>query len=490
MDIDILHQQYQIAIERCKELQNQIEQREAQWQKMNDNHQKTVSLMKKLCLSILHNDKEENQKMLGENYSLGKINDIIIKATNLYQVYIQDQKEMIGNIIEDNKRQAQIIEGLQVQIERNMKNKIFHGKETYEEEFTDGTGSENQKKVADYAKYELNKKARDKSQKGHISIHVEDTDGIGASTQDAEDAQLIQYAADMTAAQAPLAQSVPTTQPRKVVQKSKERKSKAIIAHMVNLADYDVDEFGWEALRLVGEEGISRNSEIINSMTKTFSISTNKATIVLNSLVSMKAFAKDTISSPLHSKFIIYQLEEVGKILFKEHFKKFPILSEADKLAKKHANPTHGYGIFFAVEQMIEDGYFETVSGECRSIALSAGVTYVPDILATDKNGQEWYFEYECANHLQKDFNGKCMRMMHVSKIMNFIVPNRSAEDRLKSQIEKWIKSKGKPFFKNENIKIRLTGALRIKGVDIRDDECWHYLYEPGKHFVEPRQLA
>lgn len=475
MSNETLFAQYQIAVERCRNLKSTLAQKEKQWAEIERQHKKTISLIKSLCITILQNDREENQKMLGENYKLGKTNDVISKASKLYQKYITEQTGLIADIVNENKQQQEVIEGLKTQIEGLLAQKG--------ETSSSATNNDNNP-TSDESKH-IPKGMRDGAKAGKVHVHVEEDDNIDSAGSDDDAANAI---AQETAAQAPMTQSVPTTIPKQTAQKARERKKNAIASHMVNLNDYDISEEGWETLRCVGEDGISRSSELIIALTKKFAITENKARNAIKALVIMKALQTESIASPLHSKFSIYYLDEIGKRLFKEKFNKKPVLSEAEKIAKKHANCIHGYGIFFAAEQIRTDDYFTKVTDNCPTIKIREGVEYVPDIMGTDRNGKVWYFEYELGHHMQKDFNAKCMKMEHETDILNFIVPNVSAEKVLLAQLTKWIESKGRGYFKGRDLKIRLTGALRIKGCDVRKDDCWHYIFEPRKEYTKPRQ--
>lgn len=474
-----LFAKYQIAVERCRNLQGTLEQKEKQWKEIDKQYKKTIDLVKSLCITILQNDKDENQKMLGENYKLGKTDEVIRKASSLYHKYITEQQAVITDIVNENKIQQQELEGLKAQIEgmlTSMKDTAVsdgRGKQSQSDASSgNGNGSDHNPK--------LPKSINDAAKTGKVKINIEDDDEVDSKLED--------EVVEASTAQSPTAHSVPMTVPAKTAKKAKERKANAMTAHMINLNDYDVSDESWEALRCIGEDGISRTSELISAITSKFAVTNSKARNALKALVTIKALQLESISNPLHSQFTVYYLDDIGKRLFINKFGKKPIVSEAEGIARKHANCTHGYGIFFVAEQLRADDYFTKVSDNCPVIRIREGIEYIPDIIAEDRNGQKWYFEYELGHHMQKDFNAKCMKMEHMSEILNFIVPNTNAEKTLLSQIDGWIKGKGRAYFKNRDIKIRLTGASRIKGCDIRKDEYWHYIFEPRKRFLEPMQ--
>lgn len=471
-DNNALFAKYQIAVERCRSLQDTLLQKEKQWKEIDKQYKKTITLVKSLCITILQNDKEENQKMLGEDYKLGKTDEVIRKADELYKKYLTEQQAITTGIVEENKRQQQELEGLKTQIEgllaRADNTRLSDSKN--DPSTDNGNGHEPS----------IPKGIRDAAKDGRIKVTIEDDDEVSSGVED--------EVADATTAQKPTAHSVAMSVPAKTAKRARERKANAIAAHTVNLNDYDISEESWEALRCIGEDGISRTSELLTVITSKFAVTNSKARNALKSLVTIKALQTEAISNPLHSQFSVYYLDTIGKRLFKDKFGKLPVISEAEAIAKKHDNCTHGYGIFFAAEQLKEDGFFAKVSHNCPMIRVREGVEYIPDIMAEDKNGKTWYFEYELGHHMQKDFNAKCMKMEHMTDVLNFIVPNIPAEKTLLTQISKWIEGKGRGYFKESGIKIRLTGAKRIKGCDVRKDECWHYIFEPRKRFLDPVQ--
>ena len=83
------------------------------------------------------------------------------------------------------------------------------------------------------------------------------------------------------------------------------------------------------------------------------------------------------------------------------------------------------------------------------------------------------YFEVDCGNHTQSEFNDKCNKLKAITKNLYFGATTRDEMvDKLRPQIEKWIASCGGPF------------ALRKSGVTVyltslHDLSCgkWVYIY-------------
>lgn len=92
------------------------------------------------------------------------------------------------------------------------------------------------------------------------------------------------------------------------------------------------------------------------------------------------------------------------------------------------------------------------------------------------------YIEYECGNHTQTNFNGKCNKMLNFTNTLNFIVPNRKGEEIINSQVRKWIDNKGIEAL--NYVKIRVTSAAIIKDVNLLEDSSWHFVYNLSKREI------
>lgn len=94
------------------------------------------------------------------------------------------------------------------------------------------------------------------------------------------------------------------------------------------------------------------------------------------------------------------------------------------------------------------------------------------------------YYEYECVNHTQTNFNGKCNKMCSVTSVLNFIVPNRTCADKIRGEIGKWIENRGEGSLKNVTIRINTVSQLGEK--NLQENKNWKYVFEPGKKGKEP----
>ena len=82
------------------------------------------------------------------------------------------------------------------------------------------------------------------------------------------------------------------------------------------------------------------------------------------------------------------------------------------------------------------------------------------------------YYEVECGNHHQSDFDDKCDKLKSFTRNLFFITPNReTAEKKLKPQIEQWIKARGRSQLLLSGVTVYLTGIS-----DLAQDR-WTYVY-------------
>ena len=135
---------------------------------------------------------------------------------------------------------------------------------------------------------------------------------------------------------------------------------------------------------------------------------------------------------------------------------------------------------------------FKTICDENRKnpVQIEKNIIYVPDIFCTftGKKGQaRIYFEYECGNHTQTDFNSKLNRMVKVMRVLNFVTPNIDAAEKICEQVKNWIKNRGAGSLKKT--KVRVTTIRQLKGVNVFKDENWRYVFIPEKSCEPTSQL-
>lgn len=102
-------------------------------------------------------------------------------------------------------------------------------------------------------------KAREAVESGKATIVMDDKDKLNDLEED-----LYADAAEINAKVQITPKSIPVTPNRKQFERKKERKKQKMMAHTINLKEYEakLDDASWELIRIIGKEGISIYTEI------------------------------------------------------------------------------------------------------------------------------------------------------------------------------------------------------------------------------------
>lgn len=172
--------------------------------------------------------------------------------------------------------------------------------------------------------------------------------------------------------------------------------------------------------------------------------------------------------------FLGIELTQLGVQVYVDKYGRSPVESEMKALIREHDNLRHGYAIKDASRMLMDTGKYKSVSTRRRTnkINLDGGKCCIPDIVCCGE-GVIDYYEVDCGNHLQSEFDDKCNKLKGVTKNLYFIAPTR--EDmltKLKPQIEKWISSCGGPVaLAKSNIVVYLTSLYDLSVGK------WAYIY-------------
>lgn len=192
----------------------------------------------------------------------------------------------------------------------------------------------------------------------------------------------------------------------------------------------------WDILEAVGKTGAAKSTDITDYVFNTLNREYNKSN-VQNSLATLKkmnVLSAEAIAVGA-KRFQLFKFTQKGLEMFRAYFKIEPVESEVDKIIRDHDNVDHGYAIKETAEALLT--YHECTEAimdrALVSVKLEGGKTYIPDIIATKKDGSKMYVEVELGNTPQKDFNDKCKKMLQVTKEIYIIT---DVEDKLKNKIE------------------------------------------------------
>lgn len=469
--------QYHIAIAKAQDLQEQLNTKQKQWAEQEEKTNITEKLIREFCEDVLA--KDPGEMVLGTDYSWSSIpvNELILKAKKVYREYCAKRTDLLRKTMDTSEQRLQEIESLQEQI--SIMKMSPSSLSITQEELKEKIDREKKEEKATAA---LPHTMREKVTKGKAAVFLDDGDGINIEQI------VLNDMADINAAVQITPKSIPVTPTRKQVEQKRNRKKQKMMAHTVNLKEYEakMSEYDWAALQVIGDSGVSRYLNIEELFLKAKPDATkNRSRIAMSNLANIGLLNMEKVTNPLKGNFNVYQLTDMGSRIYRDRYNKAPAMSEMDKIMAEHDNCQHGYGIRIVTEVLKEKGTFADVCDTNRKnpIKLADGISYIPDIICTDESGTKMYIEYECANHTQANFNGKCNKMCKVSSILNFIVPNRADMDKLCTQIKTWIQNRGVTSLKH--ITIRVTGAFQIKDVDLLDDKGWKYVFKPGKN-IEP----
>nr|WP_303180710.1 hypothetical protein [Lachnoclostridium phocaeense] len=471
---DILLSKYHVAVAMAQDLKEQLSKKQEQWEKREEDFKITEKLIRELCESILAKDPKE--MVLGTDYSWSSVpvNELIGKAKKVFTKYIETRKDFMRKIMEISETRREQVESLQDQISVLMTRPS--GVAISRDELEKQVQEEKMKKEA---VKKLTPEEQKKADRGNLSFIVEEDADL-----DAMENLALEEAAEVNASIQITPKSIPITPARKQVEQRRERRENAKKAHMIDLKEYEnkMDAISWDILRVIGKEGLSVYNEIEKKILEEHpDYKQSRIRMTIGQLFNMQLVNKEPISNPLKAKLYVYQLTAMGSRVFQDKFKSAPEPSEMDQIMAEHDNCNHGYGIKFIAEMLRESRQFRSVNERNRKnpIKISTGVSYIPDIICTDKNGKRMYIEYECMNYTQTDFSSKCSKICKVTDELNYIAPNVDTAKKLYNAVEKWIESRGRNSL--SHVTVRITTALQMKDKDIRKNENWKYVFEPGK---------
>jgi len=219
----------------------------------------------------------------------------------------------------------------------------------------------------------------------------------------------------------------------------------------------------WETLQCIVESGVAEVGAAKQIIRDKFAksgnpISADTANRQIKHLVTLMILSQERLSTGIRW-FNILNLTETGRRLYIDRFLVNPVENEYQRIVREHGNAIHGYTIKDVAQILKDTGRYRTVSTSRRgnTITLPNGKVCIPDVVCCQPNSIE-YYEVECGNHHQSDFNDKCNKLKSITQNLYFVTLNRNdAENKLKPQIEKWIASCGKEQLRLSGITVYLT---------------------------------
>lgn len=231
----------------------------------------------------------------------------------------------------------------------------------------------------------------------------------------------------------------------------------------------------WEYIRVLGDTGLTEYSEIRTEIIARTNKKISNSTVynVHNGLLSSGLISAEKISTG-NRWFLGVELSQMGVQLYIEQFGKQPVEAEMRRLIREHDNLRHGYAIKDASRILRDTGKYKSVSTKRRTntISLEGGKRCIPDVVCCG-NGIIDYYEIDCGNHQQSEFEDKCNKLKSVTKNLYFVSTTRDEMvDKLKPQIEKWIASCGGPVaLRKSNVTVYLSSLHDMS------NGKWVYIY-------------
>lgn len=467
----ILQNKYNRMEARCKDLEEQLRDKEKQWKITETTYREAEFHCRKLCEEILVKDSSEI--VLGKQYTWDGISmlDMAVKALFSLRKYNTERTDMQRRLLDISEDRRLKIESLLEQIEvMQVYKKTSSVPAEKKEEKVEPVIVEESQKV------EQNPVAAPNISSIEVIIE-EDQDIVEADIRDIREME------NLAQELRPVARDIPVHPAKRKVREQQNGKARKIMSHMIDISEYKdkITDLMWQMMELIGKEGLSAYTDIENRMNEINNNLITKATIRMSirSMYSMGILVQEQISDPLRSKFMAYRFSEIGQRLYKEHFGENPVLSELDMIISQHDNPNHGYGILALAKVLQESQAFESVSTDrkANTFPIRRGGIYIPDIVAVH-NSKYLYIEYECGTHVQADFAAKCNKVLQLTNDIYIVTPNREVlQKRIMNQVAVWIKEKG-GYRALKGKKVYLTTVKALHHENPMDPQCWQVIYD------------
>ena len=250
-----------------------------------------------------------------------------------------------------------------------------------------------------------------------------------------------------------------------------------VTVKMSNLTG-EFTDLDWNTFRIIVSEGISEEKEAIAAVIdrlideEHYRYSYNAVWQAIKKLIRAHLFWVKRINTGYRT-FNVLTLTEVGDIAYMKRFNKNIPESEFMNLVREHGSAEHGYMIKDTKHVLEKLGYNHLTTGRSENyIRFTEGSACIPDIIGS-KDGFKWYFEVECGNHNQQDFDDKCERLKALSRTLVFVVKNRSdARIKLLPQIQDWIRHN------RDRLRMSQICVCLASVTDLRKGK-WSYIIDP-----------
>ncbi len=235
----------------------------------------------------------------------------------------------------------------------------------------------------------------------------------------------------------------------------------------------------WRTFEIIVSKGISEEKDAKRIVVDTMidedfkCVSEDTVWRSIKALVLAHVFQVKKINTGVRI-FNLLILTEIGRIIYMKKYRKNPPIFEHERILRDHGSYLHGYMIKDLKGILEKMGRYDTVTiGRSENfIHLGDGRSCIPDVIAT-KGSHRDYFEVECGNHNQRDFDEKCNKLKVITRNIVIVIQNRDrATKALKPQVESWIRSVGRSVLQMTGTRVYLTSISDLKAGK------WSYIYD------------
>lgn len=416
--------------------------------------QTTINSCRKFCTSILEGELSSGRITAKEIESMS-LNDLLSQAKDVYKNNQQKSRDLFVRFSDKIEEKNRMIEGLQAQVSQLM----IQLNNADPQKVPEINDVENLSKAPVYA----------------LGTDFKETE-LGNSRQALTAAKILGDGDESVVSFANNAVTESNLNATGIINNEAFKKN----YHMIDLDKFmkDINPTMWLVIQTIGAQGINEQSEIKSYILQELvgndsSINDSTINMAISNLMRMQILKRIKIVCG-NRWFYIFELDEMGVRAYIGKYSKKPVMSEAQKLIKEHDNIKHGYLIKEASMIMKQKFDYESISTSRKYnyIKLPNGKACIPDITCA-KKGVVDYYEVECGNHNQEDFNDKCNKYRMVTKTLHFIVPQNEVLKVLQTQIAAWIKScGGHEVLKRGDMVVKVTTMKKLL------ENKWELVYD------------
>ena len=466
----------------------QMETELKEYQKAAKDAEKTADAIEKncreFCEKVLATNKKEMKLGVPYSWSQVPLLELILKASESYEAYIKlitdsmmkfmDQK---SELLAQNMALRRKVDELTRQIKSGEKAKSLKAA-TADDVIKEDEEKKKQEKVIEGS--DVSTQAAYNA--GNIVVSDDIDDVLGSLDEDLFN-DAARESEKMKPRHSPVTNYKKGKRTEAVEKRAREKAEKEYAMVDINKIQANIKDIGWDFIAAIGEKGISRYPDLESYIIDKDVANRNRSRLRNEYKALETSGIVNTEDIPyVDGHFNSCTLtRDIGVPIFKSKFGKAPVKPEADRIRSEHDNLSHGYSIVTLANVMKQSGYFKDIDIYRRNsqIQTSHNQRFVPDLVAKDDAGICTYIEYECGTTSQTDFNSKCNKMAEVTDTINIVCPNKKIAENLKTQVDRWVASKGGASL--SYVKVRITPFKSFKGEkipDARKDETWKFVFD------------